>query len=142
MAAMRMPGTLCVIWFVRPWPMNPAPTIPTRIGRPSRSLDFSALSTIITVPPGDFPSQPGALSPPVLPLALALSGAHFTLQFHLDLVQRRPRNVLGRHLLHRKRPLQPQPGVVVEESPFGRGRVELTHLVAGFRGVGEHLIAV
>ena len=47
----RIPGTLLTIWFVRPWPMKPAPTMPTRIGRPSASRAFSAVSTMITPRP-------------------------------------------------------------------------------------------
>src|SRR5438477_11513 len=44
-----MPGTLLTIWFVSPWPMKPAPTMPTRIGLPCASRALSAVSTIITM---------------------------------------------------------------------------------------------
>src|SRR6266568_2680798 len=39
---MRIPGTLLTIWFVSPWPMKPAPTMPTRIGLPCASPAFRA----------------------------------------------------------------------------------------------------
>src|SRR5689334_12019483 len=41
-----MPGTLLTIWLVRPWHMNPAPTMPTRIGRSRSAHAFNAVSTI------------------------------------------------------------------------------------------------
>ncbi len=44
---MRIPGTLLVIWLVSPCPMKPAPIMPTRIGRPSRSRSRSTVSTRI-----------------------------------------------------------------------------------------------
>src|SRR5882672_1098352 len=138
-AAMRMPGTLCVIWLVSPWPMKPAPTMPTRIGLPSRSRAFSALSTIITVPSQPCPCCPTQVG--AVPSATRLD-AHFTLQFRLDLIQGQPAAVLGRHLADRKRPAQPEPAIVVQEAAFGRRRVELADLVAGLGLVGEHLVAM
>ncbi len=56
-ATSRMPATLLAIWLARPWAMNPAPTIPTRIGVPAASSSRSAVSTRITVSPP--PSGPG-----------------------------------------------------------------------------------
>src|SRR5262245_36405200 len=127
MAAIRMPGTLFVIWLVSPWPMNPAPTMPTWIGRPSASRACNVLSTMIIAS---------------LPLVRALSGAHPLLQHRLDLVEQGPCRILRRQLGHRQRPRQPEAGVVVAQPALGLGFVELTDLVAGLGRVLEHLVAV
>ncbi len=47
-ATSTMPGVVLQIWLATPWAMKPAPTMPTRIGRPSASRSASALSTMIT----------------------------------------------------------------------------------------------
>src|SRR4051794_5895518 len=41
-----MPGTELAIWFAMPRAMNPAPTMPTRIGLRSASRRFRAVSTM------------------------------------------------------------------------------------------------
>src|SRR3954453_9187442 len=110
MADMRMPGTLWTIWLVSPWPMNPAPIMPTRMGFPCSSRAFKALSTMIIAP---------SLQP------------HPAFDFALDLVQVLPGRVLGGDHAHRQRPLQPEPRVEGREAAFAGRGVELAHLVAG-----------
>src|SRR5258708_37018262 len=120
MAAIRMPGTLCVIWLVSPWPMNPAPIMPTRIGFPCSSLDFKALSTMIIVP----------------------SRHHLALHFRLDLGERLPGGVLRRDHGNLQRPLELQPGVERRQAALGFRSVDLAYLVAGLGLVLERLVAV
>src|ERR1700682_3148105 len=111
MAAIRMPGTLCVIWLVSPWPMNPAPIMPTRIGLPCSSLAFNAVSTMIIVP----------------------SRHHFALHFGLDLGERLPRRVLGRDDCNLQRPDELEPGVEGRQAALRAGGGDLASLVPGLR---------
>src|ERR1700682_1176855 len=120
MAAIRMPGTLCVIWLVSPWPMHPAPIMPPRLVLPCSSLAFNAVSTMIIVP----------------------SRHHFALHFCLDLRERLPRRVLGRDDCNLQRPDELEPGVEGRQAALRAGGVELAYLVAGLRPVLERLIAV
>src|SRR5512137_2640171 len=108
MAAIRMPGTLFSIWFVSPWPMNPAPTIPTRMGFPCSALAARARSTMI----------------------IWASHRHPPADLGLHLGERLPGRVLGGDLAHRERPGEPEPGVERGEPPLGGGGVELADLVA------------
>src|SRR4051812_47648662 len=118
-----MPGTLWVIWFVSPWPMKPAPTIPTRIGRPSCSRAFRALSTMIIL----------SSACVVRFEAGRRSRAHLARELRFDLVEQRPGRVLRRHLGDRQRPRQAQAGIVVAQAAFRARCVELADLVAGLR---------
>src|SRR5712692_9627805 len=120
MAAIRMPGTLCAIWLVSPWPMNPAPIMPTRIGLPCSSLAFKARSTMI----------------------MAASRFHPASHLGLDKLEVCPSGVLGGDDGDRHRPLQTQARVERREPALAAGRVEFAHLVAGLRRVLERLIAV
>src|SRR6266508_1338270 len=126
MAAMRIPGTLFVIWFVSPWPMKPAPSMPTWIGRPATSRSFSALSTMIMMSS----------------LWRARSRAHPGLQFCFDVVEEWPGSILRRELGHGQRPLEPEARIVVAQAALGVRGVELTDLVARFGGVLEDLVTV
>src|SRR5512140_2179379 len=106
MADIRMPGTLWTIWFVSPWPMKPAPIMPTRMGFPCSSRAFRALSTMIIAPPLQ---------------------RHSAFHFRLDLVEVLPGGILWRDHADRQRPLQLQPRVERREAALGGGRVELAH---------------
>src|SRR5690348_14308043 len=121
---MRMPGTLLTIWLVRPWPMKPAPMLATRIGRPTASRAFSAVSTMIMV------------------WLHRHRQAHSRLDVRFLCRQERPGLVLLRDHADRQRPLQPQFGIAVEQTALGAGGVELAHLVAGLGLVDEHLVTV
>src|SRR5664279_2696046 len=114
-ADIRSPGTEWTIWLVSPWPMKPAPIMPTRIGLPCASRALSALSTMIMVVPpcsGRF-SRDGHLT--VETLAPGLQ------QWRLLILLRAHR--------HRQRPAQAQPRVVVAQRPLVGGAVELADLV-------------
>src|SRR5438094_2348400 len=115
-----MPGTLWTIWFVSPWPMNPAPIIPTRIGLPCSSLAFRALSTRI----------------------MMSSRSHPLPQLALDLRQGFPGGVLGRDDGDREWPLQAQARIERGKPAFAAGRIGLAHLVARLGRVLEGLVAV
>src|SRR3954466_15937397 len=103
-----MPGTLWTIWLVSPWPMNPAPIMPTRIGFPCSSLAMRALSTMIMI---------ASRSHPALHL-----GPHFLQMF--------PGGVLRRDDADRQRPRKSQARIERRESAFRLRRVELSDLVA------------
>src|SRR5579864_7861961 len=100
---MRIPGTLCVIWLVRPCPMKPAPTMPTRIGFPSASRAFSALSTMII---GHLRSLGRR----------AHRCAHAPSQLGLDLGERLPSGVLRGDFRDRERPCESETRIVVKQS--------------------------
>src|SRR2546426_433769 len=116
----RMPGTLWTIWFVSPWPMNPAPIMPTRIGLPCSSLAFRALSTRIMI----------------------ASRSHPLPHLSLDLRQVLPGGVLRRDDGDRQRPLQPQARIEWRKPAFAAGRVGFAHLVARLGRVFQGLIPV
>src|SRR5258708_9366105 len=120
MAALRMPGTLCVIWLGSPWPMSPAPIRAARIGFPRSSRDFKALSTMIIVP----------------------SRHHLAPHFRLDLGERLPGRVLRRDHGNLQRPLELQPGIERRQAALRFRSVELAYLVAGLGLVLERLVAV
>src|SRR3954451_23883635 len=124
MAAIRMPRTLLTIWLVRPWPMKPAPTMPTRIALPCASWAASARSTMIMFPPTYELDR------------------HPALQLGLDLVEPLPVLVLAGDLADRQRPREAKPRIVPGETALGSRRVELAHLVAGLRPVLERLVPV
>src|SRR4051812_4648602 len=119
-----MPRTLLTIWFVSPWPMNPAPIIPTRMAVPWASWAASARSTMIMFPPCE---------------RLDL---HPAFELGLDLIEPLPGLVLVGNVGDRQRPLQPEPRVVPREAAFARRGVELAHLVARLGSVLERLVAV
>src|SRR4030095_3950865 len=127
---MRMPGTLLTIWFVSPWPMNPAPIMPTRIGLPSCSRAFSARSTMIMTASARTRCR------------LRASCAHPAFQLFFDLVEPPPRPILRRDLGHGQRPREAETGVVVGKTAFAIGRVELTHVVTRLGPVLERLVTV
>src|SRR6185437_10576785 len=103
--------------------MNPAPSIPTRIGRPSASRALSALSMMI--------------------MASLLSGRrHAASNFGLHFIEELPLSVLGREGGHRQRPAQPQSGVIVLEAPFHGWRIELADVISGLGAIAEALVAV
>src|SRR5260370_34692716 len=120
MAAIRMPGTLCTIWLVSPWPMNPAPIMPTRIGLPCSSMAFKARSTMI----------------------MTASRFHPAPHLGLDQLEVCPRGILRGDDGDRQRPLQPQARVERREPALAAGGVEFAHLVAGLRRVLQGLVAV
>src|SRR2546425_4336616 len=123
---MRIPGTLRTIWLVSPWPMKPAPMLATRIGRPSASLAFSALSTMI-----------------MKSILLHSDGkTHTLLHFGFLSVQQRIYLILVGDHAHRQRPLESQAGIVVQQTAFEARSVELAHLIAGFGLVLEGLISM
>src|SRR5262249_13251131 len=123
---MRMARTLFSIWVVRPWPMKPAPTIPTRIGLPCSWRALSALSTMIMA----------------FPPAARRSNRHLPLQFRLDLVERLPGAILRGDLPDGQRPGKSEATVVERQPAFGVRRVELSDVVAGLGAVFEHLVSV
>src|SRR5688500_996932 len=106
-AARRIPTVELMIWFAMPRPMNPAPIIPTRIGRPSCSRARSALSRIIMALPGD-----GARH------------RHARGDERLALLEQRPYAVLVGHVGHRQRPLDREPRIGIPQPAFGRRRIE------------------
>src|SRR5262245_52619740 len=122
---MRSPGTEWTIWFSRPRPMKPAPIMPTRMGSPAASRAFRALSTMIMFSPRDLDAAGHLLAQPVLPR-----------------VQQGSVPVLLRDHRDRQGPLQPEARVVVAQGPLVRWAVELAHLVARLRPVGQDLVAV
>src|SRR5688572_22617736 len=117
MATSRMPAAALTIWLARPRPMNPAPIIPTRIGRPCASRARSALSMMI--------------------IAVALGShahrrrgqAHARADSRLRLVEQRPGAVLVRDVADRQRPRDAQPRIRTAHAAFRRRGVELTYLV-------------
>src|SRR5207253_10931804 len=115
-----MPGTLWTIWLVSPWPMNPAPIMPTRIGLPCSSLAFRAVSTMIMI----------------------ASHSHPALHLGPDLLQGLPGRVLGRDDRDRQRPLQTQARIERGEPSLGPRRVELADLVARLGPVLQRLVPV
>src|SRR5256885_17252305 len=106
MAAMRMPRTLLTIWLVSPWPMNPAPIMPTRMALPCASWAASARSTMIMFPPA------------------AVLDRHPSLELALDLVEPLPGLVLVGDLGDGQRPGETEPRIVPGEGPLGARRVE------------------
>src|SRR5262249_37146187 len=123
---MRMPGTLFSIWLVNPWPMKPAPTIPTRMGLPRSCRALSALSTMIMA----------------FPPAARLSKRHPQLQLRLDLVEGLPRAVLRGDFADGQRPCKTEPAIVERQPAFGARRVELPDVIAGLGAVLQDLIPV
>ena len=123
------PGTLLRIWLVRPWPMKPAPTMPTRIGRPC------CLAGLQCVVDDDHRVLLPLVCGPRQALILRLSSAR------------------SRRAAATPRPSATSPptgsghsspsrGSSYSSPPSTLGRVELADLVAGLGVVLEHLVAV
>src|SRR4051794_31211875 len=142
MAAMRMPRTLLTIWLVSPWPMNPAPIMPTRMALPCASWAASARSTMIMFPPVLMLRPAGCARRGQSPLLRRYLDRHLSLQLALDLVEALPGLVLVGDPGHRQRPGEPEPRIVPGEPPLRSGRVELAYLVARLGAVFERLVAV
>src|SRR5580698_10820142 len=121
MADMRMPGTLLTIWFVRPWPMKPAPIMPTRMGLPASARACSARSTIIM----EDSSQ-----------------RHAALKLRFDLGVRTPVGVLVGHNGDWKGPVKAKTRIVVRQATLNPRGIELADLVACFSAVRQRLIAM
>src|SRR6185312_3653968 len=131
------------MWFPRPCDMKPAPIRATRMGRPSFSRAFSALSTRIMLKflqhylrsylPVFARTHSGRF---LLPLA------HAPFDLGSLFVQQLPDCILLRNHRYRQRPLQSQLGIVVHQPAFGARSVELPDLVAGLSLVPQHLVAV
>ena len=68
--------------------------------------------------------------------------AHSLLEIEFLFGQRFPGFVFIRDYGYRKRPLEAQAGIVVEQSAFASWGVELSHLVAGFRLISQYLVSV
>src|SRR5260370_7253310 len=68
--------------------------------------------------------------------------AHSPLDFFFLLFEPLPDLVLIRNYAHRQRPLQTQPGIVVQQAPLRTGGVELADLIARFGVISQHLVAV
>src|SRR4051812_41277297 len=142
MAAMRMPRTLLTIWLVRPWPMKPAPTMPTRIALPCASWAASARSTMIMFPLLELRPAGHARRGQSPLLRRYELDRHPALQLGLDLIEPRPGLVLVGDLADRQRPREAKPRIVPGETALGSRRVELAHLIAGLRPVFERLVPV
>src|SRR6202521_3186575 len=135
-----MPGIVFTIWWASPYDMKPAPIKATRTGRPSLSRAFSALSTIIMRT-----SEKGLSLWPALRAHAHwyhLLQTHLLLELRFLFVQSCPGLVPFRHNGYRKSPLQRQPRIVIQQSAFGPRRVELSHLIARFGIVSQHLVPV
>src|SRR5258706_2328980 len=128
---MRIPGTLWTIWFVRPWAMNPAPRMATRIGLPCSSRAFNALSIMIMVD-----SCGGSAN-----YGLALDG-HTALQFRLDLSKQFPSLIFIRNYSYRKRPFERQTAIIIHQASFGARGIEFTDLVARLGFIAQGLVAM
>ena len=115
------PARCCSIWLVSPWPMKPAPTMPTRIGlpcclaRPQRGVDDDH----------DDALHPAGCQPRRSTSSSGLPGASFS-------------EMTATGSGHSS----PSRGSYVRQPALGPGRVELADLVAGLGVVLERLVAV